>query len=118
MVQWNSARVRFVLLRILTDSFMSPSFSSFLLSARDERFSSASRLLLHLASFGRILWCFRPQALSAEMKRRKDHIDGEKRKEKLNNRAKHVGALSDYVDRDLGDESLPPPPVFNRVRAT
>jgi hypothetical protein len=42
-----------------------------------------------------------PQALSAEMARRKAFIDAEKSKERLKDRAKHAGALSDAIDRGL-----------------
>jgi hypothetical protein len=50
-----------------------------------------------------------PQALSAEMARRKAFIDAEKSKERLKDRAKHAGALSDAIDRGLEVDAFGPP---------
>ncbi len=60
-----------------------------------------------------------PQMLSAEMVRRKAFIDAEKSKERLKDRAKHAGALSDAIDRGLEVDAfgqpvapVPAPPLF------
>ena len=52
-----------------------------------------------------------PAVLSTEMKRRKEHIDSEKKKSKLISAAKNAGGNA-FVDRFLGSDLAGSPPAF------
>lgn len=58
-----------------------------------------------------------PAALSAEMRRRKDHIDSEKRKEKLANQAKNAVSGNGFIDRDVESTKTLTPPKLIRQEA-